>query len=82
MVESACGMVGWKHYVKTDPRLRLGTTVALGALIVPQRTTALRPNLATLEKLLLLGLAVDGGRLQGEEHNFLAGDGTNIVVQA
>ncbi len=44
MVESARSMVDWKHYVKTYPWVCLGTAVALGFLLVPKRSTALRPT--------------------------------------
>jgi len=51
MAASARTMVDWKHYVKTYPWVCLGTAVALGFLIVPKRSRALHPDLATLTEL-------------------------------
>ena len=55
MAASARTMVDWKHYVKTYPWVCLGTAVALGFLIVPKRSTAIRPDLATLTELARTG---------------------------
>lgn len=52
---SARRMVDWKRYVKTHPWLYLGTAVALGFLIVPKRSRAIRPDLATLTELSRTG---------------------------
>ena len=48
---SARIMVDWKHYVKTYPWVCLGTAAALGFLIVPKRSSAICPDLATLTEL-------------------------------
>jgi len=55
MAASAHTMVEWKHYVKTCPWVCLGTAVALGFLIVPKRSTAIRSDLATLTELARTG---------------------------
>jgi hypothetical protein len=55
MAASARTMVDWKHYVATYPWACLGTAVALGFLIVPKRSTAIRPDLATLTELARTG---------------------------
>lgn len=55
MAATARSMVDWKHYVKTYPWLCLGTAVALGFLIVPKRSRAIRPDLATLTELARTG---------------------------
>jgi len=55
MAEGARSMVDWKGYVKTYPWVCLGTAVALGFLIVPKRSTAIHPDLATLTKLARTG---------------------------
>jgi hypothetical protein len=55
MVASARSMVDWKHYVKTYPWVCLGTAAALGFLIVPKRSTAIHPDLATLTELAKTG---------------------------
>jgi hypothetical protein len=55
MAASARNMVDWKHYVKTYPWVCLGTAVALGFLIVPKRSTAMRPDLATMTELARTG---------------------------
>ena len=55
MAASARSMVDWKHYVKTYPWVCLGTAVALGFLIVPKRSTAIHPDLATLTELARTG---------------------------
>lgn len=52
---SAHSMVDWKHYVKAYPWVCLGTAAALGFLIVPKRSTAIRPDLATLTELARSG---------------------------
>jgi hypothetical protein len=52
---SARSMLDWKHYVKTYPWVCLGSAVALGFLIVPKRSAAIRPNLATLTELARSG---------------------------
>lgn len=52
---SARSMVDWKHYVKTHPWVCLGTAAALGFLIVPKRSTVIRPDLATLTELARTG---------------------------
>jgi hypothetical protein len=48
---SARTMVDWKHYVKTYPWVCLGAAAALGFLIVPKRSRAIRADLATLTEL-------------------------------
>ena len=55
MVASARTMVDWKHYVKTYPWVCLGTAAALGFLIVPKRSRAIHPDLATLTELAKTG---------------------------
>ena len=55
MAASARTMVDWKHYVKTYPWVCLGTAAALGFLIVPKRSKAIRPDLATLTELAKTG---------------------------
>ncbi len=55
MVASARDMVDWKHYVKTYPWVCLGAAAALGFLIVPKRSTAIHPDLATLTELVKTG---------------------------
>ena len=55
MSASARTMVDWKHYVKTYPWVCLGAAVALGFLIVPKRSRAIRPDLATLTELARTG---------------------------
>jgi len=55
MVASARDMIDWKHYVKTYPWVCLGTAAALGFLIVPKRSTAIHPDLATLTELVKTG---------------------------
>ena len=55
MAASARNMVDWKHYVKTYPWVCLGTAAALGFLIVPKRSTAIHPDLATLTELAKTG---------------------------
>jgi hypothetical protein len=55
MAASARTMVDWKHYVKTYPWVCLGAAVALGFLIVPKRSSAIRPDLATLTELARTG---------------------------
>jgi hypothetical protein len=55
MVASARDMIDWKHYVKTYPWVCLGTAAALGFLIVPKRSTAIHPDLATLTELAKTG---------------------------
>jgi hypothetical protein len=44
---SAHAMVDWKHYVKAHPWVSFGAAVALGFLIVPKRSRAIRPDAAT-----------------------------------
>ena len=44
-------MVDWKHYVKTYPWVCLGTAAVLGFLIVPKRSSAICPDVATLTEL-------------------------------
>ena len=51
MAASARNVVDWKHYVKTYPWVCLGAAVALGFLILPKRSRAIRPDLATLTEL-------------------------------
>jgi hypothetical protein len=58
MAASARSMVDWKHYVKTHPWVCLGTAAALGFLIVPKRSTAIRPDLAALTELARTGRLV------------------------
>jgi hypothetical protein len=55
MAASARTMVDWKHYVKTYPWVCLGVAVALGFLIVPKRSSAIRSDLATLTELARTG---------------------------
>lgn len=55
MAASARSMVDWKHYVKTYPWVCLGVAAALGFLIVPKRSTAIRPDLATLTEMARAG---------------------------
>ena len=55
MAASARSMVDWKHYVKTYPWVCLGAAVALGFLIVPKRSRAIRPDLASLTELARTG---------------------------
>ena len=55
MAASARTMVDWRHYVKTYPWVCLGAAVALGFLIVPKRSTAIHPDLATLTELARTG---------------------------
>ena len=55
MAASARTMVDWKHYVKTYPWVCLGAAVALGFLIVPKRSSEIRPDLATLTELARTG---------------------------
>lgn len=55
MAASARTMVDWKHYVKTYPWVCLGAAVALGFLIVPKRSSAIRPDVATLTELARTG---------------------------
>lgn len=55
MAASARSMVDWKHYVKTYPWVCLGTAAALGFLIVPKRSTAIRPDLVILTELARTG---------------------------
>ena len=52
---SARTMVDWKHYVKTHPWVCLGAVAALGFLIVPKRSRAIRPDLGTLTDLAKTG---------------------------
>jgi len=52
---SARTMVDWKHYVKTYPWVCLGAAVALGFLIVPKRSKAIRPDLAIPTELTKTG---------------------------
>ncbi|MHB1038075.1 MAG: hypothetical protein ACYC35_26880 [Pirellulales bacterium] len=52
---SARTMLDWKHYVKTYPWVCLGAAVALGFLIVPTRSKAIRPDLATPTELTKTG---------------------------
>ena len=52
---NARNMVDWKHYVKTYPWVCLGAAAALGFLIVPKRSRAIRPDLATLTDLARTG---------------------------
>ena len=60
MATSARTMVDWKHYVKTYPWVCLGAAATLGFLIVPKRSRAIRPDLATLTELAKTGhLAVE-----------------------
>ena len=53
MAASARSMVDWKHYVKTYPWVCLGAAVALGFLIVPKRSRALRPDSGTLREIAM-----------------------------
>ena len=55
MAASARSMIDWKHYVKTYPWMCLGAAAALGFLIVPKRSRAIRPDLATLTELARTG---------------------------
>ena len=55
MAASARSVVDWKHYVKTYPWVCLGTAAVLGFLIVPKRSRAIRPDLATLTELAKTG---------------------------
>ena len=55
MSASAHTMVDWKHYVKTYPWVCLGAAAALGFLIVPKRSRAICPDLATLTELARTG---------------------------
>ena len=55
MAASARTMVDWKHYVKTYPWVCLGAAAALGFLIVPKRSRAIRPDVATLTELAKTG---------------------------
>jgi len=55
MSASAHTMVDWKHYVKTYPWVCLGTAVMLGFLVVPKRSSAIRPDSATLTDLAKTG---------------------------
>ena len=81
MVESARSMVDWRHYVKTYPWVCLGTAVALGFLLVPKRSTALRPDLATLTKLARTGqLVVKPAAMRGVFDALLA-TAANIAVR-
>ena len=52
---NARNMVDWKHHVKTHPWVCLGAAVALGFLIVPKRSRAIRPDIATLTELARTG---------------------------
>ncbi len=81
MVESARSMVDWRHYVKTYPWVCLGTAVALGFLLVPKRSTALRPDLATLTELARTGqLVVKPAAMRGVFDALLA-TAANIAVR-
>lgn len=81
MVESARSMVDWKHYVKTYPWVCLGAAVALGFLIVPKRSTVIRPDLAALTKLARSGhLAVKPAGMRGVVDALLA-TAANIAVR-
>jgi hypothetical protein len=55
MAASARSVVDWKHYVKTYPWVCLGAAVALGFLIVPKRSKAIHPDVATLTELARSG---------------------------
>ena len=52
---SARTTLDWKHYVNTYPWMCIGAAVALGFLIVPRRSTVIRPNVATLTELARTG---------------------------
>ena len=52
---SARTTLDWKHYVNRYPWVCAGAAVALGFLIVPRRSTVLRPNVATLTELARTG---------------------------
>lgn len=81
MVESARSMVDWKHYVKTYPWVCLGAAVALGFLIVPKRSTVIRPDLAALTKLARSGhLVVKPAGMRGVVDALLA-TAANIAVR-
>ena len=58
MAASVRSMIDWKHYVKTYPWVCLSAAAALGFLIVPKRSRAIRPDLATLTELARTGLLV------------------------
>jgi len=55
MAASVRKVVDWKHYVKTYPWVCLGAAVALGFLVVPRRSGAIHPDLATLTELARTG---------------------------
>jgi hypothetical protein len=55
MAASARSVVDWKHYVKTYPWVCGGAAVALGFLVVPKRSRAIRPDIATLTELARTG---------------------------
>ena len=55
MAASARTMVDWKHYVRTYPWVCLGAAATAGFLIVPKRSKAIRPDLATLTELARTG---------------------------
>jgi hypothetical protein len=81
MVESARSMVDWKHYAKTYPWVCLGTAVVLGFLLVPKRSTVLRPDLATLTKLARTGqLVVKPAAMRGVVDALLT-TAANIAVR-
>ena len=48
MAASARTLVDWRHYVKTYPWVCLGAAAAVGFLIVPKRSRAIRTDSATV----------------------------------
>jgi hypothetical protein len=55
MAVSARNKVDWRHYVRTYPWVCLGSAIALGFLIVPRRSTAIRADLASRTELARTG---------------------------
>ena len=52
---SAHTMLDWKHYARTYPWACLGGAMALGIVIAPRRSRAIRPDLTTLTELAKSG---------------------------
>lgn len=52
VVEKARELVDWRHFVRNNPWVVVGASVAVGFLIVPRKTRSLRPETLAVAEMM------------------------------
>lgn len=81
-VDTGRKMLDWHHYVRAHPWLTTGAAAALGYLLVPQRTTVIRPDAETLERLAKKNRLVVKPQHGGESRGGLGGYLIKVLANA